>query len=72
MAEVLGVEDWHPARLIPVAGIRGQQEPAIDAAKFAKEQADKLPKPDPREDVNFQRLAGLEQSMLARISPWGR
>lgn len=26
MAEVVGVEDWHPARLIPVAGIRGQQE----------------------------------------------
>jgi len=45
---------------------------AIDAAKFVKEQADKLPKPDLREDVNFQRLAGLEQSMLARISPWGR
>jgi hypothetical protein len=26
MAEVVGVEDWHPARLIPVAGIRGQEE----------------------------------------------
>jgi hypothetical protein len=30
---------------------------------------DALPTPDPREDVNYQRLAGLEQSMLARISP---
>jgi hypothetical protein len=26
MPEVVGVEDWHPARLIPVAGIRGQEE----------------------------------------------
>jgi len=28
-----------------------------------------IPKPDPRDDVNYQRLVGLEQSMLARISP---
>jgi hypothetical protein len=26
MAEVTGLEDWQQARLIPVAGIRGQEE----------------------------------------------
>lgn len=39
------------------------------AQKAAGKVLDALPTPDPREDVNYQRLAGLEQSMLARISP---
>jgi hypothetical protein len=32
MAEIAGMEDWHPARLIPVAGIRGQEEQEARAA----------------------------------------
>lgn len=46
---------------------------ALGSAHIAKQAAEKvvdaLPTPDPRDNVNFQRLAGLEQSMLARISP---
>lgn len=39
------------------------------ARKAATKIVDALPTPDPLVDVNWQRLAGLEQSMLARISP---
>jgi hypothetical protein len=42
---------------------------ALGSAKIAKRAADSMPKPDPRQDPNFQRLAGQEQSFLARISP---
>jgi hypothetical protein len=36
---------------------------------LAAKVVDAVPTPDPRDDVNYQRLVGLEQSMLARISP---
>lgn len=39
------------------------------AQKAARRVLDSLPTPDPRDDVNFQRLAGLEQSTLARLMP---
>jgi hypothetical protein len=42
---------------------------ALGSAQIAKKAADSIPKPDPREDVNFKRLSGQEQSFLARISP---
>jgi hypothetical protein len=42
---------------------------ATIARKAAAKVLDALPTPDPRDDVNYQRLAGIEQSMLARISP---
>ena len=44
---------------------------AAIAQKAAKKVVDALPTPDPRDDVNFQRLvqAGSEQSWLARLSP---
>jgi hypothetical protein len=46
---------------------------ALGSAQIAKKAAEKvveaIPTPDPRADVNYQRLAGLEQSMLAMISP---
>ncbi len=46
---------------------------ALGSAKIAKDAAervvDALPTPDPRDDVNFQRLAGVEESMLARLMP---
>ncbi len=49
---------------------------ALGAAEIAVKAGNKavaaVPIPDPRSDPNFQRLAGLEQSMLARITPWGR
>ena len=44
----------------------GSAEVAVKAAGRA---VDAIPKPDVRDDPNFQRLAGLEQSMLARLSP---
>lgn len=42
---------------------------ALGSAKIAKRAAESMPKPDPREDVNYQRLSGLEESFWARISP---
>jgi hypothetical protein len=54
------------------ADVASDAEVALGAAKIAKEAADSIPKPDPREDPDFQtriRISGLEQSMLARISP---
>ena len=46
---------------------------ALGAAGVAVKAGNKavaaVPIPDPREDVNFQRLAGLEQSTLARLMP---
>lgn len=42
---------------------------AAVAQKAAAKVLDSLPKPDPRDDINYQRLSGLEQSTLARISP---
>jgi hypothetical protein len=42
---------------------------ALASAHIAKRAAEAMPKPDPRDDVNYQRLSGLEQSFWARISP---
>ncbi|MBA3382721.1 MAG: hypothetical protein H0T97_12795 [Actinobacteria bacterium] len=46
---------------------------ALGAAGVAVKAGNKavaaVPIPDPRDDVNFQRLAGLEQSTLARLMP---
>lgn len=47
---------------------------ALGAAGVAVKQAKKVrdslpPPPDPRQDVNYLRLAGLEESFLARLSP---
>ena len=39
------------------------------AVKAAGKAMDAMPTPDPRDDPNFQRLAGLEQSFVARLSP---
>ncbi len=46
---------------------------ALGSAQIAVKASDMavaaVPIPDPRADVNFQRLAGLEQSTLARLMP---
>lgn len=55
------------------ADIASDAEVALGSARIATKAAqrvvDALPTPDPRDNPNFQRLAGLEQSMVARISP---
>jgi chromosome segregation protein len=51
------------------ADVASDAEVALGAARIAKRAAESMPKPDPREDVNYQRLSGLEQSFWARISP---
>ena len=59
--------DWNAVRAEEAADISlGSAEVAVKAAGRA---VDAIPKPDVRDDPNFQRLAGLEQSMLARLSP---
>jgi hypothetical protein len=66
-AKVKGKTEWLTERTEEAADI------ALGSAQIAKKAAkkvlDAVPTPDPREDVNYQRLSGLEQSMLARISP---
>lgn len=42
---------------------------ALGSAQIAKRAAESIPKADPRDDVNFKRLAGLDQGFWARISP---
>jgi hypothetical protein len=62
-----GRSEWLAERTEKAAdhAVRG----ATIARKAAAMVLDALPTPDPRDDVNYQRLVGLEQSMLARISP---
>ena len=40
---------------------------ALGSAKIAKQAAESIPKPDPRDDVNVKRLAGLERSEERRV-----
>lgn len=35
---------------------------ALGGAQIAKRAAESMPKPDPRENVNYKRLSGLEES----------
>ena len=69
--------DEQPTLKRDVSDIASRAEEAADIAlgsagvaqKAATKVLDSLPVPDPREDVNFQRFAGLEQSTLARLMP---
>ena len=55
------------------ADVASDAEVALGSAQIATKAAqrvvDAMPTPDPRDNPNYQRLVGLEQSMLARISP---
>ncbi len=69
--------DEQPTLEGDVSDIASRAEEAADIAlgsagvaqKAARRVLDSLPTPDPRDDVNFQRLSGLEQSTLARLMP---
>ena len=59
--------DWDADRAEKAADISlGSAQVAVEVATKVM---DAMPTPDVRDDPNFQRLAGLEQSMLARLSP---
>ncbi len=58
------------------AAVEEAADIALGSAEIAVKAGNKavaaVPVPDPRDDVNFERLAGLEQSMLARLMPHHR